>query len=73
MTVLGGAFGLLFGYIIIVLQDRFSLIMITPSLPYPVTIKPINFVIVFATISVLGILASKIASSRISKQLITTF
>jgi lipoprotein-releasing system permease protein len=73
MTVLGGAFGLLLGYILIVLQDWFSLIMITPSLPYPVTIKPINFVIVFATISVLGILASKIASSRISKQLITTF
>ncbi|NOY46887.1 MAG: FtsX-like permease family protein, partial [Chlorobi bacterium] len=73
MTVLGGGLGLLLGYVIILLQDRFSLIMITPSLPYPVTIKPINFIIVFATISVLGILASKIASSRISKQLITTF
>jgi lipoprotein-releasing system permease protein len=71
MTVLGGGLGLLLGYVIILLQDRFSLIMITPSLPYPVTIKPINFIIVFATISVLGILASKIASSRISKQLIT--
>jgi len=73
MTVLGGGLGLLLGYVIILLQDWFSLIMITPSLPYPVTIKPINFVIVFITISVLGILASKIASSRISKQLITTF
>jgi len=73
MTVLGGGLGLLLGYVIILLQDGFSLIMITPSLPYPVTIKPINFIIVFATISVLGILASKIASSRISKQLITTF
>jgi lipoprotein-releasing system permease protein len=73
MTVLGGGLGLLLGYVIILLQDRFALIMITPSLPYPVTIKPINFIIVFATISVLGILASKIASSRISKQLITTF
>ena len=73
MTVLGGGLGLLLGYVTILLQDRFSLIMITPSLPYPVTIKPINFVIVFVTISVLGILASKIASSRISKQLIATF
>jgi lipoprotein-releasing system permease protein len=47
--------------------------MITPSLPYPVAIKPINFVIVLVTISVLGILASKIASARISKKLITAF
>jgi lipoprotein-releasing system permease protein len=73
MTVLGGSIGLLLGYIIVLLQDSFSLVMITPSLPYPVSIKPINFIVVFATISVLGILASKIASSRISKQLITTF
>ena len=71
MTVLGGGLGLGLGYFIIVLQDWFSLVMITPSLPYPVSIKPINFVIVFATISILGILASRIASSRISKQLIT--
>jgi lipoprotein-releasing system permease protein len=47
--------------------------MITPSLPYPVTIKPINFLIVFVTISILGVLASKIASARISKKLITAF
>ena len=73
MTVLGGSIGLLLGYIIVLLQDSFSLVMITPSLPYPVSIKFINFIVVFATISVLGILASKIASSRISKQLITTF
>lgn len=72
MTVLGGGLGLLLGYVIILLQNRFSLIMITPSLPYPVSIKPINFIVVFATISVLGILASRIASSRISKQLIIT-
>lgn len=73
MTVLGGGLGLLLGCIIVLLQDWFSLIMITPSLPYPVSIKPVNFVIVFATISLLGILSSRIASSRISKQLITQF
>jgi lipoprotein-releasing system permease protein len=45
--------------------------MITPSLPYPVTIKLINFVIVLLTIGTLGIVASKIASSRIKKTLVT--
>jgi len=73
MSVLGGGLGLLLGYIVIWLQSMFSLVMIIPSIPYPVSIQPINFVVVFATISILGILASKIASSRISKQLITEF
>ncbi len=73
MTILGGTLGLLLGFIIVWIQKIFSLFMITPSLPYPVLIKPINFVIVFVTISVLGIIASKIASARISKKLITTF
>ena len=73
MTLIGGGLGLLLGFIALWLQKTFSLIMITSSLPYPVTIKPINFVIVFATISILGIIASKVASARISKQLITAF
>jgi lipoprotein-releasing system permease protein len=73
MTLIGGSIGLLLGFILLWFQKMFSLVMITSSLPYPVTIKPVNFVIVFATISILGILASKIASARISKQLITTF
>lgn len=73
MTVIGGAIGLLLGFVIVWFQKLFSLVMITPSLPYPVSIKPINFILVFVTISVLGIFASKIASARISKKLITTF
>ena len=70
MSVIGGGIGLFLGCLLVWLQSQFSLIMITPHLPYPVTLKPINFVIVFTTISVLGILASKIASGRITKQLI---
>ena len=70
MTVFGGVLGLALGVLLIVLQQSFALIMITPSLPYPVALKPINILVVFATISVLGILASKIASGRISKVLI---
>jgi len=70
MTIIGGAFGLLLGFIIIWSQKMFGLLMITPSLPYPVSVKVINFLIVFATISFLGLMASKIASGRITKNLI---
>ena len=45
--------------------------MITPNLAYPVefTLLPMYFTVVI-TILVLGFLASKIASSRISKKLV---
>jgi len=69
MTLIGGLLGVLIGLAIVLLQQRFELVMITPSLPYPVTIKAENFVLVFLTISAFGILASKIASMRISKNL----
>jgi len=70
MTIIGGAIGLLLAFIIVFLQKTFAFVMITPSLPYPVAIKFENFIIVFVTITVLGILASKIASVRITKSLV---
>lgn len=70
MTILGGIIGLFIGFVTVVLQQQFDLVMITPSLPYPVTIKALNFVIVILTIGILGILASKIASGRINKTLV---
>lgn len=73
MTVLGGILGLVIGFLIVLFQYLFELVMLTPSLPYPVAIKPINFVIVLVTITVLGILASKLASSRINKALVNNF
>ncbi len=72
MSVIGGLIGLALALIVVLLQKQLSLVMITPSLPYPVTLKAENFVIVFLTISVLGIIASKIASVRITKSLIET-
>ncbi|QDO93168.1 ABC transporter permease [Formosa sediminum] len=72
MAVFGGGVGLIIGLIIVGLQQAFSLVMITPSLPYPVTITLTNIIVVLLTISVLGIIASKIASVRISKSLIET-
>lgn len=70
MSVIGGVIGLGIAFIIVILQQKFSLVMITPSLAYPVTIKIENFFIVFFTISVLGIIASKLASMRIKKSLV---
>lgn len=72
MAILGGIVGLFLGLIIVGLQKAFALVMITPSLPYPVTITIPNVFIVLFTISILGIMASKIASVRISKTLIET-
>ena len=70
MSIIGGFIGLIVALIITFLQKQFSLVMITPSLAYPVTIKLENIVIVFLTITILGLVASKIASVRISKNLV---
>ncbi|WP_274474220.1 ABC transporter permease [Mangrovimonas aestuarii] len=70
MTLLGGVFGLLLGVMIVWLQKTFSLVMITSTLPYPVSFKLENLFIVALTIGILGILTSKLASSRITKNLI---
>ncbi|NOQ91302.1 MAG: FtsX-like permease family protein [Flavobacteriaceae bacterium] len=67
-------FGLLVGLIIaipfILLQKKYGFIMITESLAYPVEFHLNNVLIVILTIVVLGFLAAKIASARISKKLV---
>ena len=73
MSIVGGIIGLILALIITGLQKAFSLVMITPTLAYPVTIKFENIILVFLTISVLGVVASKIASARITKSLVKGF
>ncbi len=70
MTILGTLLGLLLGFTLIVLQQRFGLLMITPSLPYPTRITATSFVIVFFTITIIGFIASLLASSRINQKLV---
>jgi len=72
VTTAGGAIGVLLASLLIWSQLVFGWLKITPSLAYPVEYQMINIVIVLATIVVLGIIASKIASSRITKKLIAT-
>lgn len=73
MTILGGFIGLVLGFAIVFMQQQFALVMIIPSEPYPVVIKAINFVLVLVTITILGLLASKLASQRITKNLVTSY
>ncbi|EDP72815.1 hypothetical protein FBALC1_16977 [Flavobacteriales bacterium ALC-1] len=70
MTIVSGIIGVTIGLLVVFLQQSFELIMLTPDLPYPVRLHLINVFIVLATIFALGIMASKIASHRITKQLI---
>ncbi len=70
LTLVGMSVGLLIGIVLVLIQQRFGLFMITQSLPYPVEFKWVNLLIVILTISVLGYIAAKIASSRISKDFI---
>ncbi|RDI56964.1 ABC transporter permease [Flavobacterium glaciei] len=70
LSVLGGIIGLTLGIIIVLIQEYFQLIMITPTLAYPVIFSLENALIVMGTIVTLGFIASLIASSRVSKKLL---
>lgn len=67
LTFLGMIIGLSLGILLVFLQKQFGLFMITQNLPYPVEFRFSNLFIVLVTITVLGYIASKIASSRINK------
>jgi lipoprotein-releasing system permease protein len=69
ISVAGSLSGVFVGFCLVLLQQNFSLFMITPSLAYPVSVSAMTFVVVFFTVVVLGGLASKIASSQVLKAL----
>jgi lipoprotein-releasing system permease protein len=68
LTVLGGAIGLAIGIVVVVLQQQFKWIMITETLAYPVAFSITNVVVVLLTISLVGVLASWFAATRVSKK-----
>ncbi len=70
ISIFGGILGLILGVIVVLIQQQFELIMITPSLAYPVVFETKNILIVLFTIVILGFIASKIASSTVSKKLL---
>ncbi|RAV29346.1 ABC transporter permease [Sinomicrobium soli] len=70
VALVGGVMGIALGALLTLSQIVFGWLLITPSLPYPVEIHLPNTFIVFGTIIVLGLIASWIASGRISEKLI---
>ncbi|WP_299709948.1 FtsX-like permease family protein [uncultured Tenacibaculum sp.] len=70
LCVVGMITGLLLGIVLVFLQQQFELFKIGPDLAYPVEFRWFNLFVVIATILSLGYLASRIASSRITKNFI---
>ncbi|MCF6180462.1 FtsX-like permease family protein [Lutibacter sp.] len=70
LTFFGMIIGVSTGVILVLLQKKYHLFMITKHLPYPVELTFFNIFTVVITILVLGFISSKIASSRISKKLV---
>ncbi|WP_413614313.1 ABC transporter permease [Flavobacterium sp. N2270] len=69
LTLFGGLIGTLLGVLIVWIQQQYEIVMITPTLAYPVILELKNIGIVLFTILFLGIFASWIASTRVNKNL----
>ncbi|MDX6745207.1 FtsX-like permease family protein [Polaribacter sp. PL03] len=70
LTFVGMSVGLFLGIVTVFIQKKFEVFMIVPNLAYPVEFRFTNLLIVFCTITILGFIAAKIASSRISAEFI---
>ncbi|MBE7685819.1 FtsX-like permease family protein [Tenacibaculum piscium] len=70
LTLVGMFIGLILGVLLVIIQQRYELFMITQNLAYPVEFRWTNLIVVMFTISILGYISAKIASSRISKAFI---
>ena len=70
LTFFGMIFGLFLGVILVLLQKEYGWFMITESLAYPVEFRFFNLLIVVFTITILGYIAAKIASNRITQEFI---
>lgn len=71
VTTFGGIIGVLLGSVLIGSQLAFGWVKIG-SIDYPVEYQLQNVVLVLGTIIILGVIASKIASSRINQKLIAS-
>ena len=70
LTIVGMFVGIFLGVLLVLIQQRYELFMITQNLAYPVQFRWTNLLVVILTISILGYIAAKIASSKISKDFI---
>jgi len=71
LTFIGGSVGVILGVLLVGSQVIFGYIKIPGTeMPYPVELTPMNVLIVLITIFSLGLIASKVASYRISKKML---
>ncbi|SHH91384.1 ABC transporter permease [Wenyingzhuangia marina] len=70
LNILGMFVGLIIGVIIVHTQLHYDLIMMTPSIAYPIAFEWENIWVVCVTIILLGALASLLASGRISERFV---
>lgn len=68
ISFLGGLLGVVLGMLVVFLQQRFGLVMLTSELAYPVVFSLLNILLVLVTVFVLGFLASWLASSRVNRE-----
>jgi lipoprotein-releasing system permease protein len=72
LTIIGGSVGVFLGVLLVGAQVVFEFIKIPGTeMPYPVDLTLLNVFIVLVTIFSLGLIASKIASFRISKKMLS--
>ena len=71
LTFIGGSIGAVLGVLLVGSQVIFEYIKIPGTdMPYPVELTAMNVLIVLVTIFSLGLIASKVASYRISKKML---
>ena len=70
ISFVGCIVGLLVGVVLVVLQQNFSLFMITPALAYPVVLGINNILFVFCVVVLLGVLASVSVSYYVKKSIL---
>ena len=69
LSLVGCVIGLLLAGMLILLQQKFSLFMITPALAYPVVFELNNLLFVFFVVVILGGLASSLVSYYVKKSI----
>lgn len=70
MTAAGAVLGIVIAIIVVLLQQKFGLVMITPTLAYPIALTFTNILVVLLTILALGTVTSYIAANRVKKVLV---
>ncbi|ANW96928.1 hypothetical protein AXE80_11825 [Wenyingzhuangia fucanilytica] len=70
LNVVGMLIGLAIGVIVVFAQLHYELVMITPTIAYPISFQWENIWVVCITIIVFGALASLLASGRISERFV---